>query len=137
MLDTRIRIIRFERHIEEMLAVHPGVHHEISIERRALPGLEGRRTDDRHGRSTALYHSDRRRRIESQRAVTRVRDRELSPHHLVERLFAQVDALSVECQARADLTRARISGLEVNQGDGNDDENRSPGEHPKGEIIIL
>lgn len=48
------RIVCPERRTEEMLAVHPFVHHEMGVQSCALSGLECRRIDDCLGRSAAF-----------------------------------------------------------------------------------
>lgn len=89
-----------------MLAVHARVHHEFSVERCGLPGLERRRTDDGAGRSAALYDAYGRGCIERERSVAAVLDSEFSAHHLVERLTPQVKTLLIHFKPRSDLAGA-------------------------------
>ncbi len=58
------RIVRLERDVKEVLAVHARVHGEFGGNNCALTGLECRRTDDGAGRSATLHNSDRRGGIE-------------------------------------------------------------------------
>ena len=43
-------------HLEDMLAAHLAVHHELHRERGAFTRLEGHRTDDRLRRSAPLHN---------------------------------------------------------------------------------
>lgn len=88
MFFTRAWIVRLERNIEQVFAIHAGMHHKLGGDGGALTRLECRRTDDGAGRSAPLHDSDGRGGIERQRAITDIRDFEFGAYHLVERLPA-------------------------------------------------
>ncbi len=90
-------IVRPEREVKEMLAIHALVHHKIGVEGRTLPRLEGRRTDDRLGRSAALNCAHWRGRVERKSAVTCVRYFELGAYGLVQRLATEIYLLLIKC----------------------------------------
>lgn len=50
------RIVRLERNLKQVLAVHTFVHHNIHVNRSRLTGLECRLTDDDFGRSASFKH---------------------------------------------------------------------------------
>ncbi len=56
-------IVRPKCQVEKVLAVHPFMHHKVGVQGRALPRLEGRRTDDSLGRSAAFNRAHGRGRI--------------------------------------------------------------------------
>lgn len=111
MLFKRTRIIRPERYVEQVLAVHSGVHHEFSRNRCTLTRSQSRRTDDGAGRSAPFHDADRRIGVERERAVTAVGDLEFGAHRFVKRLFAEINPLSIYREARTDFSFAGFSVL--------------------------
>lgn len=67
-------IVRQDVNTEIMLAIHPGVHHELKLDGSLFAWLEGRRTDDSFGWSTPLAHFHARFALEGQRSIADILD---------------------------------------------------------------
>jgi hypothetical protein len=95
---------RPQRVRSEALFLDRGAHDELVSDGRLLAGVDGRRTDDRIGRSTALPHRDLRLAQQSDGSAADVDELEGGNPHFIERHAAQIHA------RRLRLHPARLAG---------------------------
>ena len=98
-LEWLRHVVRLERNLEQVLAIHSRVHHNVHVNGRGLTGLQGRLTDDDFRRSASLQHVGDTRRFEFQRTIANVLDGEHRAHRLIENAIAQVDLFLIHLQA--------------------------------------
>jgi hypothetical protein len=95
---------------EKMGTAHSRRHGETSRQFGFLAGHQGRRTDDRLGRSTAFNDLDGRRRGQSERLIPHVLQTKARLDELVVTHGAEVDQLLIYRQSRPAAMRRRLTG---------------------------
>ena len=99
------RVIGFHLHPEVVQTLHPLVHHEFHRKLRALPWLDGRRTDDRFGRSAALLDFDDRLAHDLQGLVADVAKLESGLDRYVKGHLTQINLLPIDSRPGAAASR--------------------------------